>query len=191
MRRILALACAAVMLLGVGMTVSAAPSITSNEVDFTVTTATQTLQYEEVAAMAGATDVKSDVEATFNNVGMETVGSAIKYAKDELGNNVLLVTIFDLHVPAGTGAASYTVTNPNIFAGQSVKVLHQKADGQWETIIPTAVANGSVTFTLTSYSPVAIVVDGTASKTADVAAVATIMAMVGLAGTTICAKKRK
>lgn len=190
MRRILALACAAVMLLGVGMTVSAAPSVTSSEVT-TVTTTTQTLQYQEVAAMTAATEVQSDVEATFNNVGMETVGSAIDYAKDELGNNVLLVTIFDLHVPAGTGAASFTVANPNIFAGQSVKVLHQKADGQWETIIPTAVANGSVTFTLTSYSPVAIVVDGTASKTADVASVAAVLALVGLAGTTVCAKKRK
>lgn len=190
-KRILALVCATVMVLAMGMTVCAAPSVGAADVaPSQITTPSQDLDYETVSNMVANTTVTSSVAATFNAVGMETVADAVAYAQETVGKNALIVTVFDLHVPAGTGAASFTV-GCNVKAGQNVVVLHEKADGTWETIKPTSVANGSVTFTMTSYSPVAIVANGTASKTADMAGVAAVMAMVSLAGTAVCSKKAK
>lgn len=188
-KRILALACAMVMTFAMGMTVSAAPSVTTNTVVVTeVTTPTQKVDYTVVADMVSKTNVTSDVEATFNAVGMDTVSSAINFAQEAVGKNSLIATIFDLHVPSGQ-AATFTVTCPNVYAGQKVVILHQKGNGEWETIKPSKVVNGAVTFDMTSYSPVAVVVDGTASKTADMSVAVSVMALISLAGAAVCAKK--
>ncbi len=186
-KKILALACAMVMTMAMGMTVCAAPSVTTNTVT-EVTTPSQTLEYTAVAEMVKNTTVTSDVEATFNAVGMDVVNGAVTYAQKTVGNNVFVATVFDLHVPSGQ-AATFTVGCPNIYAGQKVVVLHQMSNGEWETITPSNVANGSVTFSMTSYSPVAIVVDGTASKTADMGVAVAVMAVICLAGAAVCAKR--
>jgi len=176
------------------MTVCAAPSVTSPSVTTntvtTITTPSQTLDYTVVADAVSRTTVTSDVEASFNAVGMDVVNSAVSYAQSAVGENAFVATIFDLHVPSGQ-AATFTVGCPNVYAGQKVVVLHQMSNGEWETITPSKVANGSVTFDMTSYSPVAIVVDGTASKTADMGVAVAVMAMICLAGAAVCAKKAR
>lgn len=188
-KRILALVCAMVMTMAMGMTVCAAPSVTTNTVT-KVETPSQAIDYTVVVEMVKRTTISSDVEATINNVGMETVNSAVSYAQSAVGANAFVATIFDLSVPSGQ-AATFTVGCPYVFAGQKVVVLHQKSNGEWETITPSNVANGSVTFDMTSYSPVAIVIDGTASKTADMGVTVAIMALICLAGAAVCAKKAR
>lgn len=198
-KKILALACAMVMTLAMGMTVCAAPSVSAPSVSAPcvsnsaptvskVTTPSQSLEYLSVVDMVNNTTVTSDVEATFNAVGMNTVSDAVAYAQKTIGNNVFVATIFDLHVPSGK-AATFTVNCPNVYAGQKVLVLHEKSNGEWETITPSNVANGSVTFDANSYSVYAIVVDGTASKTADMSIAVSVMALICLAGAAVCAKK--
>ena len=192
-KRILALVCATVMALAMGMTVCAAPSVGADSVTTEtvapseVTTPSQSIDYGTVKDMVANTTVSSSIPCTFNEVGMDTVAAALDYAKSAVGANALLVTIFDLHAE---GAGTFTV-GCNVKAGQNVSVLHEKADGVWEVIKPTSVANGSVTFNMTTYSNVAIVVNGTASKTADVAGVAAVMALVSMAGAAVCGKKSR
>jgi len=193
-KKILALVCSMVMTMAMGMTVCAAPSVTTPSVTTnTVTkveTPSQAIDYTVVVDMVKKTTISSDVEATINNVAMDTVNSAVSFAQSAVGANAFIATIFDLNVPSGQ-AATFTVGCPNVFAGQKVVVLHQKSNGEWETITPSNVANGSVTFSMTSYSPVAIVVDGTASKTADMGVTVAIMALICLAGAAVCAKKAR
>lgn len=210
-KKIVALACAMVMTLAMGMTVCAAPSVDSGSISnpsvdtdsvvgscgsasttapavTVVTTPSQTVDYTVVADMVSKTTVTSDVEAAYYPVAMDVVNNAVAFAQKNVGANAFIATIFDLDVPSGQ-AATFTVGCPNVFAGQKVVVLHQKSNGEWEIIKPSNVANGSVTFSMTSYSPVAIVVDGTASKTADMSVVVAVMAMICLAGVAVCAKK--
>ncbi len=192
-KRILALVCATVMALAMGMTVCAAPSPGANSVTTEsvgpseVSTPSQSFDYGDMKDMVANTTVTSSVACKYNEVGLDVVADAMDYAKSAVGANSLLVTIFDLKAEK---AGTFTV-GCNVKAGQSVSVLHEKSEGNWEVIKPTSVKNGSVTFNMTSYSPVAIVVNGTASKTADVAGVAAVMALVSLAGAAVCGKKSK
>jgi len=127
---------------------------------------TQQLTVETINEYAETTTVTSDVEATITAVSAKTAANAITVAKTVINDNAYIATVVDLSVPAGTGAASFTLACP-VLKGQKVTILHQKSDGIWEAITPSNVANGSVTFTLTSYSPVAVVVDTTAPKTGE------------------------
>lgn len=186
--RLLALACAITMVLGLGMTAYAAPSVTTEN----LSTSTQLLNQETLNSFAATTTVSTTVSgATIAAVSEETAVAAIAQAKAVVNENVFIATVVDLNVPAGTGAATFTLNCPNVWAGQKVTVLHQKADGTWENIKPDSVANGAVTFTLTSYSPVAIAVDTTASKTADIASAVALLGFAGLCGTAVLGKKRK
>ena len=76
-------------------------------------------------------------------------------------------------------------------AGQNVSIIHQKADGSFETIKPSKVVDGEVTFELSSFSPVAVVINATAPKTGEIVMGVAILAMIGLAGVTVFGKKAK
>lgn len=199
-KRILALACAMIMVFAMGINVCAASptaSATAGAVaskpavsDDALTIGTQKLTADTVASMATTTTVTSDVAATVSAVSTETAAYAVHAAKVVVSNNAYIATVVDLKVPAGTGAASFTLNVPNVLKGQKVTILHLKADGNWEAIAPSNVANGAVTFTLTSYSPVAVVVDTTAPKTADPVTGVAALALVSLAGTAVFGKKK-
>ena len=104
-----------------------------------------------------------------------------------------IVSIMDVKVEGEVSAekpAKLTFDVPGAKAGENYIVLHQLASGDWETITPV-VANGKITATFTSFSPVAIVkVAATATKTG-VVSVLPVIALVGLAGTAVCGKKVK
>lgn len=199
-KRILALACAMIMVFAMGINVCAASptaSATAGAVagssvsEDKLTIGTQVLDTETVATMATTTTVTSDVAATISAVDAQTAAYAVHAAKVVVSDNAYIATVVDLNVPAGTGAASFTLNVPNVLKGQKVTVLHLKADGTWEAVAPTNVANGAVTFTLTSYSPVAVVVDTTAPKTADPVTGVAALALMSLAGTAVFGKKKE
>lgn len=199
-KRILALLCATVLTCSMSMTAFAANSVTTGSVttgsaveaaDPGLAIGSQQLNSNTIAEFATTTTVTSTVNATITAVSTDTAKAAVAQAKSVVGDNAFVASVVELNVPAGTGEASFTLGCPNVWAGQSVTILHQKADGSWESIKPTSVANGSVTFTLTSYSPVAIVINATAAKTGDMVMVIAMMAVVCLAGFAVFSKKAK
>lgn len=192
-KRFLALVSAMVLAAAMTITASAAGSVTTQSAAATVTmeTSSQKFTTDTLAEFATTTTVSSGVKASVGTVSADTAASAIKQAQAVVGENAFVATVVDLSVPAGTGAAEFTLGCPNVWAGQKVTILHQKADGTWESIKPSKVANNAVTFTLTSYSPVAIVIDAAAPKTGDVATVAGILASACLAGGVVFGKKAK
>ena len=181
-KKILALVCATVMTLAMGMTVCAAPSVTSDS----LSTSTQQFDEATIKEFATTTTVKSG-NGTISAASVETAAEAIAQAKAVVNDNAFVAAVVELDGEAGT----FTLGCPNVWAGQKVVILHKKADGTWETIKPDSVANNSVTFTLSSLSPVAIVVDTTASKTGDMVNVVTLMALASIAGAAVCVKRAK
>lgn len=197
-KRVFALVSA--LILTFGMTVSVFASETKSPAANTTTTvpaatsADATFSDDLLNAYANSTSITSPtVKASWKKVSTSVAASAAARAKAVAGSGAVIATIVDLEVPAGTGAANFTLNCPNVQAGMRVIVLHQLADGTWETINPSAVGNGSVSFTLSSYSPVAVVIQnsasGTAPKTGDVVMAVAFLAAVCLIGTVVFSKK--
>lgn len=71
----------------------------------------------------------------------------------------------DVQAPANWdgNAVDVKLAVTGVEAGQKVKVLHQKADGTWESLPVVKVENGAVTATFTSFSPVLVVYDASES----------------------------
>lgn len=187
-KRILALACAMTMVFGMSLSAFAATSPTGSstadsakedaekaayeaEMSEVVTipnSSGQTFSGWTIMNFAETTKISSGVSgATISAVGLDTARAMIVEANRLVGTGTFIASIVDLNVPAGTGTATFTLTCPNVWKGQKVTILHQKKDGTYETIKPSNVADNSVTFTMTSYSPIAIVIDTTSPKTAD------------------------
>ncbi len=180
-KRILALVCAATMVMGMSLTVCAQGSGTagktaqnavaqqSTEIVSIENNTGQTLSAATIASFAETTGIAAGVQgATIEAVPTNTAKAMIAEANNQVGANTFIAAVVDLKVPAGTGTATFTLTCPNVWAGQKVTILHLKSDGTYEMITPSNVANNSVTFTMTSYSPIAIVIDTAASpKTGD------------------------
>lgn len=194
-KKLLAFVCAVVLAGTMGMTASAAGSVTTGSVvlntDSGLATSTQQFTEATIENFAKTTTVTSTVNATISAVSVDTAKAGIAQAKAVVGENVFVASVVDLSVPAGTGEATFTVGCPNVWAGQNVTILHQKADGTWETIKPISVENNAVTFTLSSYSPIVIAINATAPKTGDMVMVIAGLAVICLAGVTVFGKKAK
>lgn len=200
-KRILALVCALTLTFAMSITAAAAGSVTTDSVaqsapaanaaDPALATATQQLSAAAIAEFATTTTISSDVNATISAVSVDTAKAFIAQAKSAVGENAFIASIVDINVPAGTQKAVITLGCPNVWAGQSVTILHQKADGSWESIKPDKVENNSVTFTMTSFSPVAIVINATAPKTGDMVMMIAGMAVVCLAACAAFGKKAR
>lgn len=215
-RKFIAFACAMTLVLGMGMSVSAAESATAsatagdvansaqpstpapaeelvsaddNVMGQVITTAT--LQY-----FAETTTVSGAPGASISAVSAETAKTMIAQAKTIAGSNTFIACIVDLNVPAGTGAATFTVGCPNVGKGQNVTILHLKSDGTFENITPSAVEDGKVTFTMTSYSPIAVVINtagpgAKSPKTGEIIVLVAAMAAVSGIGFAVCGRKAK
>lgn len=199
-RRILAFVGAMVLAMGMSMTAFAAGSTTANDVANNpapaaapeLATGSQQFTEATIEEFAKTTTVTTTVAgAKIEAVSTDVAKAAIAQAKAVVSQNAFVATIVDLKVPEGTGEASFTLGCANVHAGQNVTILHQKKDGTWESIKPSAVNNGSVTFTLTSYSPVAVVINAVSPKTGDMMMIAAGMAMVCLAGAAVFARKAR
>lgn len=197
-KRVFALVSALVLTFGMTVSVFAAetnsPAASTTTTVPAATSADSTFSDELLNAYAANTSVSTTVAgASVGKVSTSVAASAASRAKAVAGSGAVIATIVDLNVPAGTGSASFTLNCPNVQAGMKIIILHQLADGTWETINPSAVGNGSVSFTMTSYSPVAVVIQnsasGTAPKTGDVVMAVAFLAAVCLIGTVVFSKK--
>jgi arabinogalactan endo-1,4-beta-galactosidase len=123
--------------------------------------------YTEVTLSDG-----SKAQVVLQELPAETKTQALTYAS-ELGIADPVFAQVDVSVIGYQQGTPITITFNlyNIFAGDSLLVLHQKPDGSWEYIVPDKVEDGSVTVTFTSLSPVAFVklsdTNLSAPKTAD------------------------
>lgn len=193
-KRILALVCAMTLVFGMSLTVCAAGSSSAGAVSSNATVSVdnstgQVLTNATIKEFAETTTIASGVEgATLSAVSSSTAKAMIAKANEIVGANTFIASIVDLKVPAGTGAATFTLTCPNVWKGQSVCILHLKDDGTYEVITPSSVGNNTVTFTMTSYSPIAIVIDTASPKTADAGlATGMLIAVLAMAGAVGCA----
>jgi len=205
-KKFLALLCAATMVMGMSLTVCAAgsqnasgaaqeaksstPAVTANLAEEVAPENVnhQVLDSNAINEFAQTTTVTGPAGASVTAVSMETAKGMISVANQVIGRGAFIASVVDLHGGPGT----YTLGCPNVWAGQRVTVLHQKADGTYEAVAPSAVANNSVTFTLTSTSPVALVIDTVASpKTGDAVAAAAAIAMAGMGGAVVFGRKAR
>lgn len=209
-RKILAFACAMTLVFGMGMSVCAAPSSTASATAGEVANSApaeelvsasenatgQVLTADTIKYFADTTTVSGVAGASLSAVPTETAKAIIAQARTIAGSNTFIASIVDLNVPAGTGAATFTLGCPNVWKGQNVTILHLKSDGTYETIAPSAVEDNKVTFTMTSYSPVAIVINtgstgAKSPKTGEIIALIAAMAVVSGTGAAVCGRKAK
>jgi len=164
------------------------------------------IKAEDITVKAGnvtidkAEVVSADVFKAAAKKAIEAVKKAFdvdvtkEVKKGETKVTAAIVSVVDVTVTGTVNAdnkATLTFKVADVKAGETILVLHQLKDGTWETITPDNVADGVVTATFTSFSPVAFVkVAATAQKDGDVF-VLPMLAVAGLVGTAVCGKKIK
>ena len=224
-----------------GMSVNAAESVTT-EGNAPVLSEEQTKQYEQKAEeQAAATTVTAtvggvSVTVTKTAVAPQTLAQAEQVGADKVIANA---SSLGISIPEGATVTTTVVGSANITipegidiskglqlsigisgiqAGKNYVLLHLTKDGVWETIRPDSIADGKVTATFKSLSPVVaseiIVVGeddgghdewpeprhpenaaaapagaGTSPKTGETLPAAGLMALICLAGAAVCAKR--
>ncbi len=176
--KVIAICAAAVMLLGSSMSVFAAASVAT-------VSATATEVSAVTASLADGTAVS--VSAVTEAKVTEAQSAAVSLV-GTTADSVQIEKVFELSATI-SGATDITIAVDGVTAGQKIAVLHQKADGTWESVPVVKVAAGSVTATFTSLSPVAIVSYGTSPKTGEAFPAAGILCIVAFFGFCVCVKK--
>lgn len=172
---------AALMVLTMGTTVFAAPSVTTDTVKTESGKASATVSVNADAVVANAAKATTegatvkeattseDVEKTVANVNsklstaagvadvLEKAGVADATATADNKDATVKTEVVSVLNLTGTAGAKVTVTVPGIVAGDKVVVLHIKDDGTSEYLAATVDANGKITFTAPSFSTFAIV----------------------------------
>lgn len=176
MKRKIAGLLAALMVLTLGTTTLAAPSVTAEDLK------------EAAAAVKEVTGVEGvQTEAVSAEVYTEAQTKAV--ATNEKAE---MLAIVEVTVPAGTDLSkgvTLTFAVEGVKAGDNIVILHKAATG-WETIKADKVEDGKVTATFTSLSPVAIVkLPAGVSKDTGVVTVLPIVAIACVAGIAGCVKK--
>lgn len=135
-----------------------------------------------------------ELEVTVKAATKADVANAESIAKEYCGDKAEVLSVFDVTLPAGDYSAGVNVTMnvPGVKAGDTISVLHWSAQkGLWENLPVVSVADGTVTATFTSFSPVAIVRGATAPGTGYEAPVALVAVLViAAAGAAFCVRRR-
>lgn len=143
-------------------------------------------------------EVKAVDAATFKSAA----AAAVAAVKEKFNVDVTAAATGDTKVTAAlvavmditadiTGTADITVAVPDVKAGETIIVLHGKADGTWEQLPVVKVVDGKVVFTATSFSPIAIVKVASTSVKTGVVSVLPVLAAAGLAGAVVTGRKSK
>lgn len=219
-KKILALVCAGVMVMGMSITAFAAPSPNSGSTAGSTSGSTtgsgtgsssatsqgvtnnsgsnsssgsfnvganQVINASTLSFFAEDTTVEG---GTVTAVDTATAQEAINQATQLYGNGTYIASIVDINVPGASFPYKLTIKCSNVWKGQTVTVLH-KVNGQWERLKPSTIADNSVTVTVNSFSPFAIVVDTHPSpKTGDVALMVSGLAGLFATGAVFTRKKR-
>lgn len=190
-KRILAFVCAAVMVVGMSLSVSAAGSVSApakaEEVLVTGTDNSfgQSFGTDTLTFFANDTKVEG---ATVSQISTQSAKNLIGYAKTQFGN-AFIASLFDMTGKTG----DVTVTCSNVWKGQNVAAIHEVSAGVYETLSAEVTADNTVVIKgIKSNSPYGIVVlNAPAPKTGEIIAMVMAMAAVSGLGAAACAKKAK
>lgn len=187
MRRLAKLAIAMTMVLSVGMTAMASGSISTT---YTVEGAVAddgTVVEVVVSASEESLTVTEAIET------LETLTSSITFDIDDavvILQDISFVGDYSLLEPPFT----FTLSVGGVTSGMKVAVLHYLEDaGEWEYVDATA-GDGTVTFSLDSLSPVAVIIEGSSTTSPETGEVGTMaVAMLGMValGAAVVVSKRK
>lgn len=200
MKRKMVALLAAAMVLGSTATFVAAPSPSASDLKVTESVSELKDSFTNAQSSAGA--------VTIAPVAKETVDSACKAFEEQINVPAELLALADVTIPNVKGKVTITFSVPEVKAGETIKIGHQKADGTWEFFLADKVSNGKVTATFKSLSPVAIIkvaaagtTDGSGNgsgsgdstttfpKAGVGVSAAALLAATGLAGAVVCKKK--
>lgn len=184
---------AAVMVLAMGTTVFAAPSA---EAGAETEKAVGSVKTEATAVTPDGKSVTVTVKAVETT---SEVAAANKAAEGK--GTVLGIVDVTATIPEGAKSVDVTFAVDGVKAGDNIVVLHQKADGKWETLPIVKVEDGKVTATFTSFSPVVVVkakaaasngTEGaTSPKTGAPVSALPVLAMLCAAGVVVFGRKVK
>ncbi len=151
----------------------------------------------KAAAVEVQNALLNDLATIGTKLGNSTLASAATDSNKKVSASILSVVSIDASTATKGDDGNYTVTASisGIAAGDTIAILHYTGSA-WETIIPSSVAAGSVTFKTASFSPFAVVKLSvetetvTASpKTGEAMPAAVLLAVAGFAGAMVCGKK--
>lgn len=149
----------------------------------------------QAAAVAVQNVILNDIASIASKLGNSTLANAAVNSGNQVTASILTVVEVKASSASKDANGNYVVTLniSNIAAGDAVAVLHYTGS-VWETIVPTSVAKGSVTFASASLSPIAVVKLNVASvslspKTGQAIPAAAVILIIGVVGVTVCGKK--
>lgn len=149
----------------------------------------------QATAVAVQNAILNNVASIASRLGNQTLANAAVNSGSQVTASILTVVEIKASNASKDANGNYVVTLglPNIAAGDAVAILHYTGSA-WETIIPTSVAKGSVTFTSASLSPIAVVkLDVTnvsmSPKTGSSVPVTAVILIIGVVGMVVCGKR--
>ena len=154
-------------------------------------TYTVTVDNSKVTANVFSAAAEEAVDAVKDKYGVDVTEEV---GEKETKVTAAIVAVVDValsnHTPGEEVSLTFSVDS--VKAGESIIILHEKSAGVWERITPDAVADGKVTATFTSFSPIAIVkVAATTEKTGVTLSLLPLAAIACAAGAVVCGKKSK
>lgn len=155
-KRVIAVLCAAVMVLGAATTAFAAPS---PAVPGVVTGTSEVVDADgNVVEGLEIKDVPEEYKEVVEEI--KDIEKIKELLGDEFEEGMQVVDVKDVTVPEGTKfPVTITFTVTGVTKGSKVKVLHYDTDKkEWE-VIEAIAGDGTITATFESLSPVAFVVD--------------------------------
>lgn len=171
-KKFLAVVMAATLCLAMGVTTFAAESTEGTKPDAKPPVETVVTE-EQVSALVNGKEVAVDVKPVDEKVqeAVEKEGFVESVIEENLTTNpevakklqdadeVVVLGSVDIHVELNEGETAQIVIDSmeGIQAGDSVYALHQKDDGSWEIIDVVVNEDGSLTLTMTGFSPVVFV----------------------------------
>lgn len=149
----------------------------------------------QAAAVAVQNAVLNDVASIASKLGNKVLSSAAANSGSRVAASIMTVVEVSVSDASKDANGNYVVTLglSDIAAGDAVVVLHYTGTA-WETIVPSDVANGSVTFASASLSPIAVVkldvsTVSQSPQTGPAIPVAAVILLIGAVGTAVCGKK--
>lgn len=159
MKKKLAGLLAAMMVLTVGTTVFGAQSAERPAADAQIVEdAIGTVSTEATAVDSNGKTVTVTVTAVASTDIVEAAQTQAKEFATGANGTAKVLGIVDItaEIPEGAKSVDVTIKVDGIKVGDTVLVLHQKADGTWESLNARVEKDGEVIATFTSFSPVVI-----------------------------------
>lgn len=149
----------------------------------------------ESAVVAVQNEILNDVASIGEALGDDTLMDAAENKKRKVEAEILSLVEVNADDAEQDEDGNYVVTMgvEGVSKDDTIAVLHYDGEA-WETIVPDAVEDGSVTFSTASLSPIGIVKltvtkVKSSPKTGDTMPVAVFVLAAGLCGAAVCGKK--